>query len=397
MNNKLSKDITLLIPTKNRTKFLNRVLKYYSKINFSGIIAIGDSSTGEDLDNNRKLIESNKNSINLIYKNYPNKGLCQTSHELLKDVTTKFVAEVHDDNFVIPDSINQCIAFLNNNPDYSAARGLGISIKTKNDVPHGKLIKCVKKQQPSSENETASERLQDLYGDYSDIHYAVHRTEIYREVLRNSHIGDNNFFHIMTTAITFILGKVKKLDTLHVVRHIQSPMGRKVFLENQPESVDVYNWISGKDWNDKLMVFQNSIVSDLMKIDGISDEKAKKVYESSVMMFLSIFFDHQTTYFTPINNTKQRSFFYKHYGMKLIYLWDQIGNDKLMKGIKYLYPRLRLFFVKLRYRIFGGEVLKNNMLNKFTNILLPSLLNKRSKYHKNFMPIYNLITNPTEK
>ena len=134
MNNKLSKDITLLIPTKNRTKFLNRVLKYYSKINFSGIIAIGDSSTGEDLDNNRKLIESNKNSINLIYKNYPNKGLCQTSHELLKDVTTKFVAEVHDDNFVIPDSINQCIAFLNNNPDYSAARGLGISIKTKNTL-----------------------------------------------------------------------------------------------------------------------------------------------------------------------------------------------------------------------------------------------------------------------
>ena len=145
------KEITLLIPTKNRTIFLKRVLSYYKKINFSGTLAIGDSSTGDYLIDNQKIYESMKGSINMTYQTFPDKNLCQTSHELLKNVKTKFVAEVHDDNFLIPDSIGKCIEFLNNNSDYSAARGLGVSIKTKNDKPYGGLIKCVKKKQPSSE------------------------------------------------------------------------------------------------------------------------------------------------------------------------------------------------------------------------------------------------------
>jgi hypothetical protein len=93
---------------------------------------------------------------------------------------------MHDDNFLIPANIEECIAFLNGHADYSAARGLGVSVKTKGDQPFGKLTMCVKKEQPSSECETASLRLQSLYGNYSDIRYAVHRTEIYKEVLKNS-------------------------------------------------------------------------------------------------------------------------------------------------------------------------------------------------------------------
>jgi hypothetical protein len=63
------------------------------------------------------------------------------------------VAEVHDDDFLIPASFQECIAFLNGHSDYSAARGLGVSVKTKGDQPFGKLTKCVKKKQPSSECE----------------------------------------------------------------------------------------------------------------------------------------------------------------------------------------------------------------------------------------------------
>ena len=106
------KEITLLIPTKNRTIFLKRVLLYYKKMNFSGTLAIGDSSTGDYLIDNKKIYESMKGFINITYQTFPDKNLCQTSHELLKNVKTKFVAEVHDDNFIVPDSIGKCINFL---------------------------------------------------------------------------------------------------------------------------------------------------------------------------------------------------------------------------------------------------------------------------------------------
>ena len=83
------KEITLLIPTKNRSIFLKRVLSYYKNINFTGTLAIGDSSTGDDLIDNKKIYESMKGHININYDTFPDKNLCQTSHELLKNVKTK--------------------------------------------------------------------------------------------------------------------------------------------------------------------------------------------------------------------------------------------------------------------------------------------------------------------
>ena len=68
-------DITLLIPTKNRSIFLKRVLSYYKKINFSGILAIGDSSTGEYLTENKEIYESMKEFINVTYQIFPDKNL----------------------------------------------------------------------------------------------------------------------------------------------------------------------------------------------------------------------------------------------------------------------------------------------------------------------------------
>ena len=380
-------DITLLIPTKNRTIFLKRVLTYYKKMNFSGTLAIGDSSTGDFLINNKEVYESMKEFINITYQIFPDKNLCQTSHELLKNVKTEFVAEVHDDNFIVPDSIERCIEYLKNNADYSAARGLGIGIKTKNDEPNGRVIKCVKKKQPSSESDSASSRLTSLYGDYSDIHYAVHRTAIYREVLKNSHIKDNNFFHIMTTANTFILGKVKELDTLHVIRQMQSPQGRKVFMENHLESINTYSWITGKNWNNNLEILQNSIVKNLIKTEGLSSEKAQKIFESCFCMFFSMYIHSMT------NGIKELEVFYdKYYTQSLIPGWNSINTNKVDKRILYFYMHINFVFEKLKNIFLRGEILENEILNKRTKSLLPSLLNHKSKYNKSFMPIYELVT-----
>jgi glycosyltransferase domain-containing protein len=380
-------DITLLIPTKNRSIFLKRVLSYYKKINFSGILAIGDSSTGEYLTENKEIYESMKEFINVTYQIFPDKNLCQTSHELLKTVKTNFVAEVHDDNFIIPNSIEKCIEFLNNNSDYSAARGLGVSIKTKNDEPYGMLTKCARKKQPSSNHDSACSRLISLYGDYSDIHYAIHRTEIYREVLRNSYIKDNNFFHIMTTANTFILGKVKELDTLHVIRHIQSPYGRRVFNKNHPESSNTYWWITGKEWSNNLEILQKSIVNNLIKIDNISSEEAQKAYELSFFMYFSMYLSHKT------DGAEELEVLYKKYYASVLFpMWNSIIESKSFAKVLFICSGVNFVFAKIKIMLTSSEVLQNEILNYRTNSLLPSLLNQKSKYHANFIPIYELIT-----
>ena len=52
---------------------------------------------------------------------------------MIKEVTTSYVAKLHDDNFLIPDAVEQCIAYLDSHPLFSAAHDNAVSIKTVND------------------------------------------------------------------------------------------------------------------------------------------------------------------------------------------------------------------------------------------------------------------------
>jgi hypothetical protein len=104
---------------------------------------------------------------------------------------------------------------------------------------------------------------------------------------------------------------------------------------------------------------------------------------------------YHSTYFTnkTYSDKNLRKFYQKYYGSAMFNLGDEIIDDILIKGIRYIYPRIRLSLEKVRYRIFGGEFLENNILNKPPKILLPWLLREKSKYHKSFMPVYESITN----
>ena len=51
---------TIVIPTKNRSTFLNRILNYYATTEFSGYIYIGDSSNKEETKKNKENINKFK-------------------------------------------------------------------------------------------------------------------------------------------------------------------------------------------------------------------------------------------------------------------------------------------------------------------------------------------------
>ena len=120
----------------------------------------------------------------------------------------------------------------------------------------------------------------------------------------------------MTTANTFILGKVKELDTLHVIRHIQSPQGRKVFNKSHPESNNTYWWITSKEWNSNLEILQQSIVNNLIKTEGLDSEKAQSIYELCYFMYFSMYFANKT------RGIKELELFYnKYYASALFPKW----------------------------------------------------------------------------
>ena len=215
------KKLSLLIPTKNRPKFLSRTLYYYSKVGFEGKLLILDSSQDSIIEINKALVDKLVDTLNIEYSIDQNLFEWQACQYLVNSADTEFVAELHDDNFLIPKGLVSCIEFLESNSEYSACRGIGLSIKTINSAAHGPLRKCVLKRQPETESDSAVTRYLDFMGNYSDIHFAVQRTDIYRQVLGNAHNDDWFFFKILSTAYIFINGKVKALEKLCLVRHIQ--------------------------------------------------------------------------------------------------------------------------------------------------------------------------------
>ena len=61
-------NITIIIPTKNRSVFINRQLKYYSESGFSGHIFIGDSSDTHEYQYNKKSIEKYSDYFKIVIK-----------------------------------------------------------------------------------------------------------------------------------------------------------------------------------------------------------------------------------------------------------------------------------------------------------------------------------------
>jgi|TARA_B100000315_G_scaffold119334_1_gene109322 glycosyltransferase domain-containing protein len=388
------KNITFIIPTKNRSPFLARLLNYYSELGFNGVLAIGDSSSGDHLKKNKLLVELLSLKLNIIYREFQELNQASTCIKLNKLVKTPYVALLNDDDILIPTSVQKCITFLDNNPDYSAAHGLGISIKTPNTVPHGEIIKCVKKEIPVAEENTATERFFMSMTNLADVHHSVHRSEIFSlhfsnsyPITENSYISDHAFILWFSQMHTVLCGKVKELDILYIVRHIQD--------ENSlwhKGLNGVYTWISSPVWYINLETYKDSIVDGLIRYDKLSLEKAQKTFDQGFFSYLSLWF-----YQSVCRDNREVSKFIDLYHMSLVFPYvPNIIDDKIIKVFRYLYPRMRIYFQKFWCLLTRCEPLNDNILSKLTTIVLPSLLSERSKYHKDFMPVYNSITNSSK-
>ncbi len=385
MTKNLHQRLTILIPTKNRHMFLKRLLYYYRAINFKGCLGIGDSSEGSNLNKNIELIDNLENDLNIIHEISPGLSPSQADNELLKSVKTDYAAHLNDDDYLIPSGIDKCIEFLEKNKDYAASHGLALSVKTKNSEPHGEIIKCVKKDQPIREEEKPSKRFVYYLANYSDIHYSVFRIKDYSLLFNDLHANlDQNFVSI-SSAIATISGKVNELHCLYLVRHIQdTPMHFR-------EANDAIFWLSNKNWMINLNIVRESAVKELLEQENIDVNLANRIFDQGLLAYLSIWLSQRTL---TTNRNEIKEYLGDYLGSNLFSHWQSIKNDKFIKFARFYYPRIRLLFEKLWYRIIGGEALENDMLNRRTEILLPSLLSEKSKYHKDFMPIYHSITNP---
>lgn len=147
------------------------------------------------------------------------------------------------------------------------------------------------------------------------------------------------FDELLPCCLSVILGKIKQLDGLYLIRQDH---GKRIVLPNW------FEWITNEAWYPSYCTFRDCLAEAIACKDGITLEEAKLVVEKAFAGYLA----HFILKYNPTNSQ-----------------WRSIA--KQIPGARTIWDTLK------------------PLRNKYC---LSNLLKPGSPYYKDFMPIYNIVT-----
>jgi len=363
----VQKKLTLWIPTKNRPDFILRLLKYYSSTAYSGYLFIGDSSVGDDLERNKETIKKFKNLLNIYYCEFPGQSQAHVSSELVPQIETEFSSFLADDDIFVTPSINNCIQYLIDHENVSSTNGKSILFSIESGDAFGELINIHSYQLAAILDSSGQARLSHQFRDERNINMSIQRTinqkAVFDQVKKLSYLHSvYRFEESIGFAIMCIRGKIVQLPSLFLCRQSHP---------NQfYHSIDMYDWFTDKDWFSAYSLLEKTVIKELYNVEGIAENEALESF---------------------------KAVFWPYYAKALTNGWNSYRNKKLTSQSKIALSNKR-FRRWVKDIPFAKEIVKNIRSFRLkvantTELSLPGLLNPSSPYHKDFMPVYNAITN----
>ena len=344
--------ISIIIPTKNRSEFVIRQLRYYASVNCPHTIYIGDSSDKYHVEKTLSAVNELKREIKIIYNTYPELNDRQTMKKLIGITKEKYCAFIGDDDFLIPNSLSKCAKFLENNLDYRTAQGCAILFSLEQSGAYGHLSSVgTYWERKEEEDNKPSKRLINFSLNYWVPLFSLHRSEeFYEDFENNEHMPDKSFGELMPNHLTIIRGKSKFLNCLYLIRQAHD---QRYFL---PKLLD---WLTSTNWQPSFQIFHDTLRDALMEKESISQDAASKIVREAFEKYLTNAF---------IGNQLKRD-------SSLLAFIKRIA--KQIPGLKQAYHQTR------------------NTIPIFRNEMsLQRFLKPSSPYHEDFMPIYRAITKP---
>ena len=365
----LHEQLTIWIPTKNRPEFLSRLLNYYSATKFLGFLIIGDSSEGEYLEKNKETIQNLSSSLNIHYCELPGLSAGHTSSRLVSQIETEYSTFCADDDIITTSSIEPCIRYLNDHEDYVGANGKAILFGVESGDAFGDISGCINYKLAPIINTTGLTRLKNWFSKIRNTNMCFHRTsnqiDIYKKVAHLSKLHSNYMFEELIHGVTMcIRGKIVELPFffLCMQMHTNQTYG----------SYSVYDWFTDKDWYSAFSLLERTVIQELYNEDGITENEA---LESFKEMFWPYYANTLTHHWNRYQGKKQISKSQSKISL----------SNKRFRGLVKEIPFAKAIVKKIR----------SSRLHFVNNdeLSLQALLNPSSPYHKDFMPVYNVITN----
>ncbi|GAB2182046.1 hypothetical protein DLREEDagrD3_22690 [Denitratisoma sp. agr-D3] len=345
-------DLSIIIPTMNRPDLLLRLLGYYFAVGFDGCILVGDSSSEALFMQASRDMEKFRGRLHIHHVHLPGRSVAAAVMEMNAHVATHYVCLVADDDFIVPAGAEQCIAYLDGNPDYVAAHGVGILIASTSGRAD-EITGASAYPQTVREESGAAQRLLAHLAHYRVVLFSVHRVATWRRMFAQTPIpalapglGDKTFAdELLPCCLSVAMGKVKEVDGLYLVRQVHD---ERYLLPNW------FAWINTASWQGSYQYFRDQLADVLQAQDGVSAESARSSVDEAFRRYISAMAaaDHQVP--------------------------SQIrAYARQVRVMRWLWGSLQ----RMRERVTGGRV-----------VSLQSLQWPRSLYHADFLPVYRAVT-----
>ena len=232
--------LSIVIPTKNRSAFLCRALKFYEMQNCQYDIIIGDSSTSEHLEKNINNVHASSLAVSHLIEESQADGLggWQTE-DFLKNlpdhISTPYICFLADDDLFIIENIAVGIEWLENHSEYSFVCGKGIMFANDEIYPNLRPWNFRFYSQRGFTQESPAERLVSLFADYHVLEYGISRTEQFKE--RWSKVFDSKVDNLtgelINCGLVVAQGKTHCMENILFCRQAHSHMSSKAITNNK--------------------------------------------------------------------------------------------------------------------------------------------------------------------
>jgi glycosyltransferase domain-containing protein len=282
-------NLTIMIATKNRPNFLIRALNYYSMAGFNGEIFIGDSSSEKNSKENLNIIDKNKN-LKIFYHLDTKLSADQMVSFLSKKVKTNYSVMINDDDILIIPSIQNCIDFLDENPDFVAVNGraYNIGINLNEPTPLGKISSVQLYPLAKYENETLIDRITNYFNNTLNVNMSIIRSELnmlaFSNVEKLNKFDSAFIFGELIHAITILAnGKITSIDNCYLVRQKHS--------QQHYRKIDKDNWLNHTDLVSAIFELKNSIKEGFIKKNENFNEIINETVNHLIMLKVKYIFN----------------------------------------------------------------------------------------------------------
>lgn len=221
----MNPDFTLIIPTHNRHKYLERILNYFEDCGIKIIVA--DSTADMFVDHKK---------FNIDYIHFPEWLYVDKMYSIMQKIDTEFCVICADDDFIIPAAIVKCVDFLRHNLDYAFCQGYTYLF-------YKVLDRVVYMIMHYTHNNFKEDKAERLITQTDTPFYGVMRTEVLRKTFSFLYEMDikavasaGYYVDLTLTSICLLMGKFKRIEV---------PFGFREYT-TQTANNDLYNDLFNK-------------------------------------------------------------------------------------------------------------------------------------------------------